>query len=74
NSGSEAMGVALRISDAHAKRMTDPGKPHANKEIKILSFVGSFHGRTYRAARISGSTRKKYDAALASFRDHSDHI
>ncbi|MCB0329895.1 MAG: aminotransferase class III-fold pyridoxal phosphate-dependent enzyme [Bdellovibrionales bacterium] len=74
NSGSEGMGVALRISDSHAKRITDPGARHEGKSIKALSFLGSFHGRTYRAARISSSTRKKYDAALASFRDHSDHI
>jgi acetylornithine/succinyldiaminopimelate/putrescine aminotransferase len=74
NSGSEAMAVALRISDAHAKRLTDPGAKHEGKDVKILSFIGSFHGRTYRAARISSSTRKKYDAALASFRDHKEHI
>lgn len=74
NSGSEAMGVALRISDAHARKMTDPGGKHAGKEVKILSFLGSFHGRTYRAARISSSTRKKYEDALASFRDHEEAI
>ncbi|MGA1191636.1 MAG: aminotransferase class III-fold pyridoxal phosphate-dependent enzyme [Bdellovibrionota bacterium] len=74
NSGSEAMGVALRISDAHAKRMTDPDGRYPGKKIKILSFTGSFHGRTYRAARISGSSRSKYEASLASFADHSEFV
>jgi len=74
NSGSEAMGVALRISDAHAKKATDTRGQHRGKRVRIMSFRGSFHGRTYRAARISGSTSNKYEAALASFSDHSDWI
>jgi len=68
NSGSEAMAVATRISDARAKKMTDPGQPYHDHEIRILSLSGSFHGRTTRPARISDSTRKKYQA-LASYRD-----
>ncbi|MCB0319834.1 MAG: aminotransferase class III-fold pyridoxal phosphate-dependent enzyme [Bdellovibrionales bacterium] len=74
NSGSEGVGVALRISDAHAKKITDPSGKHCGKTIRILSFEGSFHGRTYRAARISSSSRKRYDTYLASFRDHRDHV
>jgi len=73
NSGSEAMAVATRISDAHAKRLTDIGQPYQGHTIRILSLSGSFHGRTTRPARISHSTRGKYQA-LASYRDLPESI
>jgi acetylornithine/succinyldiaminopimelate/putrescine aminotransferase len=68
NSGSEACGVATRISSAYAKKMTDPGGRHEGKTIKMLSLRGSFHGRTLRPAQASDSSRKTYKS-LALFRD-----
>lgn len=68
NSGSEAMTVALRISDANAYKMTSAGAPHEGRNIKMLSFVGSFHGRTDRPAQASSSSIPKYRGSLASFR------
>lgn len=66
NSGSEAMTVAMRISDLNAKQMTE-GR-HAGKKIKIVSLKGSFHGRTERPAQASDSTLKAAKN-MASFRD-----
>ena len=73
NSGSEAVTVAARLSDINAKIMTDPGGRYANKQTRILSLKGSFHGRTQRPAQFSDSTRKTYCKYLASFRD-SDNL
>jgi acetylornithine/succinyldiaminopimelate/putrescine aminotransferase len=67
NSGSESVTVATRISDIHAKKMTDQGGPHAGKKIKYLVFKDGFHGRTERPAQASDSSLKKYEV-LASFR------
>ncbi|MDC0358332.1 aminotransferase class III-fold pyridoxal phosphate-dependent enzyme [Oligoflexia bacterium] len=67
NSGSEAGTVATRITDAHAKTMTDPGGKHGGKKVRYLGLEGSFHGRTMRMARVSHSTLEKY-RVLASFR------
>jgi acetylornithine/succinyldiaminopimelate/putrescine aminotransferase len=71
NSGSEAMTAALRISDINAKIQTDPGGRHQGKKIMLLSNRGSFHGRTERPAVASHSSQKKYQQALASFRDNN---
>lgn len=71
NSGSESMTVAARISDRHARIMTDPDGKHAGKTVVALVMQQGFHGRTYRPARFSDSTRGKYEA-LASFRNHDD--
>ena len=68
NSGSESMSVGARISDLHAKAMTDPDGPHAGKTIMFLALEGGFHGRTSRPAQASDSTAKKYEN-LATFRD-----
>lgn len=68
NTGSEANSVAARISDAHAKILTEPGARHFGKEIKYLALEGSFHGRTYDAAQASSSSYKSYKNYLASFR------
>lgn len=70
NSGSEAVSVAARISDINAKLMTDPGGRHANREIRMASLCGGFHGRTDRPAQFSDSSRPTYIKHLASFRDH----
>lgn len=69
NSGSEAVGLAARISDTNAKLMTDPGGRHANKQIRFVSLTGGFHGRTDRPAQFSDSSRETYVRHLASFRD-----
>lgn len=68
NSGSEAMGLAARISDVNAKLMTDVGGRHAGKPIKMLGLKGAFHGRTDRPAQVSDSSRKTYVQHLATFR------
>ena len=70
NSGSEAMSLAARISDINAKIMTDPGGKHANKQIRMASLRGGFHGRTDRPAQFSDSSRENYVRHLASFRDN----
>ena len=70
NSGSEAMSLAARISDINAKLMTDPGQRHANKQIRMASLRGGFHGRTDRPAQFSDSSRENYVRHLASFRDN----
>jgi acetylornithine/succinyldiaminopimelate/putrescine aminotransferase len=74
NSGSEAMTVALRLSDINAKKQTDPDGPHAGKPIKAVALAGGFHGRTDRPAQFSHSTRKVYLQHLASFRDRDNLI
>lgn len=73
NSGSEAVTLAARIIDAHAKTMTDADGRHAGKAIKRLAVKGAFHGRTERPALYSDSSRKAYVQNLASFR-HEDSL
>ncbi|MBD3348561.1 MAG: aminotransferase class III-fold pyridoxal phosphate-dependent enzyme [Candidatus Eisenbacteria bacterium] len=72
NSGSEAVTVAARITDRHARLMTDPGGEKEGRKVRILSLEQGFHGRTYRPARMSESTRAVYARELASFRDADD--
>lgn len=67
NSGSEAMTIAFRIADVLAKRTVGPGGPKEGWDVKVLSLVGSFHGRTDRPAQASHSTLSKYREHLASF-------
>lgn len=67
NSGSEAMSVTARIMDAHTKVMTDPGGKHAGKCTAVIAIERAFHGRTYRPATFSDSTRATYEKHLASF-------
>lgn len=67
NSGSEAMTVAMRISDVNALRMTGPGGPHEGKRSRFLALRGAFHGRTDRPAQVSDSSLPKYRAHLQSF-------
>jgi len=71
NSGSEAVSLAARIIDTHAKPMTDPGERYAGRIIKRLVVKGSFHGRTDRPALYSDSSRKTYQQYLASYRDET---
>jgi len=71
NSGSEAVSLAARMIDTHAKTMTDPGARYAGRTIKRLVVKGSFHGRTDRPALYSDSSRKTYQQHLASYRDET---
>jgi len=73
NSGSEAMSVAMRISDIHTKKLTDPGGRYAERTVRGLTLTGSFHGRTDRPARFSDSSISNYAAHLASFA-HDDYL
>jgi acetylornithine/succinyldiaminopimelate/putrescine aminotransferase len=68
NSGSEAVGLAARITDVNAKLMTDAGGRHAGRTVKLLALKGAFHGRTDRPAQFSDSSRKAYHQHLATFR------
>ena len=72
NSGSEAVGVAARISDINARQMTDPGGRYEGLPIRSASLAGGFHGRTDGPARFSDSSSGKYLHYLASFRDADD--
>ena len=74
NSGSESVTLAARIADVNAKLMTDPGAKYAGRAIKRLVVKGAFHGRTERPALYSDSSRKAYQANLASFRDEHSVI
>jgi acetylornithine/succinyldiaminopimelate/putrescine aminotransferase len=74
NSGSEAVGLAARIVDIHAKLQTDPGAAHAGATIKRLVVKGSFHGRTDRPALYSDSSRPNYLRHLASYRGEDSVI
>ncbi|HXS72578.1 MAG TPA: aminotransferase class III-fold pyridoxal phosphate-dependent enzyme [Rhodanobacteraceae bacterium] len=72
NSGSESVTLAGRIADVNARAMTEAGARHAGHTIKRLAVKGAFHGRTERPAIYSDSSRKAYEANLASFRgEHS---
>lgn len=74
NSGSESVTLAARIIDVNAKLMTDPGARHAGRTIKRVAVKGAFHGRTERPALYSDSSRKAYEAQLASYRDEHSVI
>jgi acetylornithine/succinyldiaminopimelate/putrescine aminotransferase len=72
NSGSESVTLACRVADVNAKLMTDASGRHAGRAIKRLAVKGAFHGRTEKPALYSDSSRKPYEAYLASFRnEHS---
>ena len=73
NSGSEAMSVATRISDANTKNLTDAGGRYEGRAVRGLTLKGSFHGRTDRPARFSDSTLSNYAEHLASFAS-SDYL
>lgn len=74
NSGSESVTLAARIIDVNAKLMTDAGGRHAGRAVKRLAVKGAFHGRTERPALYSDSSRKTYEAQLASYRDEHSVI
>lgn len=74
NSGSEAVSVALRITDIHAHRQTRPGGPHEGKPTRFIVLRGCFHGRTTRPAQISHSTMPRYLEHLHSFQDRDELI
>jgi len=74
NSGSEAVTVAARISDAHAKVATAPGGHAQGRKVAFLALEGGFHGRTDRPAQASGSCQKAYREHLASFRGRDNLV
>jgi acetylornithine/succinyldiaminopimelate/putrescine aminotransferase len=74
NSGSEAVTFTCRVSDIHARTMTDPGAPHADKPVRRLAITDGFHGRTEGPARLSQSCRPAYARHLASFRGTDDLV
>jgi len=74
NSGSEAITVATRISDIHAKKQVDPHGKHKGKTIKFLSLEGCFHGRTDRPAQLSHSCVHVYKEHLASFQKRDNLV
>lgn len=74
NSGSEAMTLASRIADTNTKRLLGPGGPKEGWTPKLLSFEGSFHGRTDWPAMVSHSSRPKYREHLHSFADRDGLI
>jgi len=69
NSGSEAVTFTIRVTDIHARTMTEKGARHAGKKVIRFAVIEGFHGRTEGPARMSHSTRKAYATHLASFRD-----
>ena len=72
NSGSEAVTVGLRISDANSNLLTAPGGRYEGKPVKLLAIEKAFHGRTDRPAQISHSCKPDYDKNLATFRDRDN--
>ena len=72
NSGSEAVTVSLRISDANSNSLTAPGGRYEGKPVKLLAIEKAFHGRTDRPAQISHSCKPSYDKNLATFRDRDN--
>ena len=46
NSGSEAVELSARITDAHAHNMTKAGGPYAGWRSTMMCLEGSFYGRT----------------------------
>ena len=74
NSGSESVTVSLRIADVNAKIMTQSGRKHEGKSIKMMAIEQGFHGRTDRPAQMSHSCKGKYDQHLASFQNRDNLI
>lgn len=72
-SGSEVLTLAMRITDTRAKTEIER-RGIGPRAVKVLSFNGSFHGRTYRPARASASSRATYTKSLASFAQSDDLI
>lgn len=72
NSGSEAMTIATRISDINAHKSVGKEGPKAGWQVKIVSLVGSFHGRTDRPAQASHSTLPKYQEVLHTFSERDN--
>jgi acetylornithine/succinyldiaminopimelate/putrescine aminotransferase len=74
NSGSEAVTFACRVSDIHARALTESGARHAGKATRRLAIVDGFHGRTEGPARLSHSCREAYAKHLASYRGPDDLV
>ena len=68
NSGSEAVTLALRVTDVRARTEIDA----KGKTPVFIALKGSFHGRTNRAGTVSHATHGLYAEELASFRSQSE--
>jgi acetylornithine/succinyldiaminopimelate/putrescine aminotransferase len=66
NSGSEAMTVASRIADIHAKRV------HDGRRTTFLGIARAFHGRTDRPAQLSDSSLPTYRKFCKSFAERDN--
>jgi len=71
NSGSEAISVAARICDINTKIQMEK-ESNEYKKVKQQSLGGGFHGRTYRAAMVSDSTKQNYQNNLYSFKNNQN--
>ncbi|WP_081706513.1 aminotransferase class III-fold pyridoxal phosphate-dependent enzyme [Nocardia sp. CNY236] len=71
-SGSEALNLATRISDANAKLQLE--RRPAGVRPTFLAIVDGFHGRTDRPGRASHLSRQIYAEHLASYRNSDDLI
>lgn len=74
NSGSEAMSVALRLSDAHAAKRVKESPDMRAGQIKFVSLNEGFHGRTDRPAQVSSSCMTKYRSTLQSYQARDNLI
>lgn len=74
NSGSEAVGLAMRVSDIHAKTMTAPGAVHEGRRVVFMTLKKSFHGRTDRPASASNSSAANYRKYLKSYENREESI
>jgi len=72
NSGSEAVTVALRLSDIHAGKLARSGQE--GKKVCFISLKGSFHGRTDRPSQVSDSCLGKYRKHLHSFQNRENLV
>ena len=70
NSGSESVGLALRITDARV--MQEQSK--SVKHCKFVTLKKSFHGRTDKPAQVSSSSLPFYKKHLASFAERGNLI
>lgn len=73
NSGSEAVSVALRITDAYAHMTLEEGE-HQGEQIRFLGLSKGFHGRTDRPAQLSDSNLSLYQKYLASFAERKNLV
>ena len=73
NSGSESVGLALRLADLNTQNLIKKGRVNLKKQKKkFLTLSKSFHGRTDKPARVSDSSIRLYRKYLPSFSAEDD--